>query len=58
METVGIAGAGKDIILREALKGLNLDIIDIEQAFSEQGGAGVEWNCETALGCALMGLES
>lgn len=55
--TVSIVGAGKDIILREALKGLNLEVIDIEKAASEQLGAGIERNCETSLGCALMGLQ-
>jgi len=55
-----IAGAGKDIILCRALKNLGFEeIIDIEKAASEKLIIrDFEINCETSLGCALMGLQA
>lgn len=60
MKIAGIAGAGKDIILRRALENLAFEeIIDIEKAASETLDMGdSESNCETSLGCALMGLQA
>jgi probable H4MPT-linked C1 transfer pathway protein len=58
IKTAAIAGAGKDIILRDVLKDLAFEeIIDIEKAASETlDMTDAESNCETSLGCALMGL--
>ena len=60
MKIAGIAGAGKDIILRRALENLAFEeIIVIEKAASETLDMGdSESNCETSLGCALMGLQA
>ncbi|MBU7019534.1 MAG: hypothetical protein HXS41_00620 [Theionarchaea archaeon] len=59
LKTVGLAGAGKDIILRKALEDEDLDIIDLEkevsEAFDLKDSAP---NCETSLGCALLGMEA
>ena len=60
MKTATIAGAGKDIILRKALEPFDMEIVDITKAASEvmdiQDAASQE-NCESSLGCALIGLE-
>ncbi|MBU7019536.1 MAG: hypothetical protein HXS41_00630 [Theionarchaea archaeon] len=59
LKTVGLAGAGKDIIVRKALEDEDLDIIDLEkevsEAFDLKDSAP---NCETSLGCALLGMEA
>ena len=60
IKTAGIAGAGKDIILRKALEPFDLDIVDIGKAASEAmdtQGVALQENCESSLGCALIGLE-
>ena len=60
LKVAAIAGAGKDIILRKILEDLAFDkIIDIEKAASEILDLETsQSNCETSLGCALMGLDS
>ncbi len=57
-KTVAVAGAGKDIILSKVLKNLGFDVKDIEKAASNTFDMiRSEKNCETSLGCALMGLQ-
>ncbi len=60
MKIAAIAGAGKDIIVRKSLEYLDFEeIIDIEKAASEELGLKDSLrNCETSLGCALIGLQS
>ncbi|MBU7046858.1 MAG: hypothetical protein HXS54_10525 [Theionarchaea archaeon] len=59
LKVAAIAGAGKEIILREVLKNMDFEeIIDIEKAASEVLDLETSLsNCETSLGCALMGLQ-
>jgi probable H4MPT-linked C1 transfer pathway protein len=59
LKVAAIAGAGKDIILGKILDDSVFDeIIDIEKAASEILDLETsQSNCETSLGCALMGLE-
>ncbi len=59
LKVAAIAGAGKNIILRRALENLAFEeIIDIEKAASEVlDMKDSQSNCETSLGCALMGLQ-
>jgi probable H4MPT-linked C1 transfer pathway protein len=58
LKVAAIAGVGKDIITRKALENLSFErIIDIEKAASEVLELETpQSNCETSLGCALMGL--
>lgn len=56
MKVAAIAGAGKDIILRKVLENLDLEILDVEKAASRTLNVEDSANCETSLGCALMGL--
>lgn len=60
LKIAAIAGAGKDIILRKALENLGFEkIMDIEKAASEKlDMRDSHNNCETSLGCALMGLQA
>ena len=60
LKVAAIAGAGKEIILREVLKNMDFEeIIDIEKAASEVLDLETSLiNCETSLGCALMGLSA
>jgi probable H4MPT-linked C1 transfer pathway protein len=60
LRIAAIAGAGKDIILRKALENLDFEeIIDIEKVASENLDiTDSHSNCETSLGCALMGLHA
>jgi probable H4MPT-linked C1 transfer pathway protein len=56
MTSAAIAGAGKDIILRQTLENTALDIVDIEEAASKAFDMkNSHNNCETSLGCALIG---
>ena len=59
LKVAAIAGAGKNLILRKALENLAFEeIIDIEKAASETlDMVDSQSNCETSLGCALMGLQ-
>ncbi len=59
-KTVAIAGAGKDIILRKALENTPVEeILDIEKAASNlMDVEDSQKNCETSLGCALMGYHA
>ena len=59
IKTAGIAGAGKDIILRRALEPFDMEIIDIGKAASDVDILDTvpQENCESSLGCALLGLE-
>ncbi len=56
MKVAAIAGAGKDIILRKVLENLDVEIHDIENAASKALDVEKSANCETSLGCALIGL--
>jgi uncharacterized hydantoinase/oxoprolinase family protein len=60
LKTVAIAGAGKDIILQKILKNMDFEgIIDIEKVASEiLDMTGSYSNCETSLGCTLIGLQN
>ncbi|MBU7039081.1 MAG: hypothetical protein HXS52_14225, partial [Theionarchaea archaeon] len=59
LKTVALAGAGKDIIVRKALEGEDLEIIDLETEVSRAFDLkDMHHNCETSLGCALIGLEA
>lgn len=59
LKVAAIAGAGKDIILRKIMDNLAFEeVIDIEKAASEALDFETpQSNCETSLGCALMGLQ-
>ena len=59
LKVAAIAGAGKDIILRKILDDSAFEeIIDVEKAASESLDLETsQSNCETSLGCALMGLK-
>ena len=59
LKVAAIAGAGKDIILRKILDDSAFEeIIDVEKAASESLDLETsQSNCETSLGCALMGLD-
>lgn len=59
LKTAAVAGAGKDIILRKALEDTGIEgVTDIEKAAVEALDIeDPQSNCETSLGCALMGLE-
>ena len=60
LRVAAIAGAGKNIILRKVLQNLSFEeIIDIEKAASETlDMTDSQNNCETSLGCALIGLQA
>jgi probable H4MPT-linked C1 transfer pathway protein len=59
MKTVAVAGAGKDIILKKALETTSVEeVVDIEKAaFNAFDMGDSHNNCETSLGCVLMGMK-
>jgi probable H4MPT-linked C1 transfer pathway protein len=60
IKTAGVAGIGKDIILQKALEPFDMEIVDIKKVVSEAMGTQglvLQENCESSLGCALIGLE-